>query len=278
MPVRVETTCRRSKIYHARAATQRIETALREEFGAVIEGEAELTIRARIEDNVCTLSIDTSGELLHKRGHKPAVSKAPMRENLAALFLRACGYKGDQPVLDPMCGSATFVIEAAELAMGVFPGRSRHFAFEQLARFDVSAFAKMKVQQERELPQLQFFGSDRDAGAIRASVENATRAGVDPICEFAQRPVHELIRPDGPPGLVIINPPYGARIGDKKRLYGLYDTLGQVLMRQFSGWRVGLITSETALAKATRLPFGKPGPIVDHGGLKIRLYQTGALR
>ena len=139
IPVRVEASCKKSKIYHAGAAAQRIETAIREEWGAMIEENAEVCVKARIEDNLCTLSLETSGEALHKRGHKLGIGKAPMRETMAALFLRQCGFEGGEPVLDPMCGSGTFVIEAAEIAAGLMPGRARSFAFEQLKGFDDNA-------------------------------------------------------------------------------------------------------------------------------------------
>ncbi|WP_300527536.1 class I SAM-dependent RNA methyltransferase [Maricaulis sp.] len=274
--IRVEATCRASKIYHQKAVVERIERAVSEELGAPIDRENGLTIRARIDKNVCTLSVDTSGELLHRRGFKEAVSKAPMRENLAALFLRQCGYDGSEPVLDPMCGSGTFVIEAAEIAMGLKPGRERGFAFEQLKTFNPKAWAKLRRAAAGKTEQ-RFYGSDRDAGAIRASVTNAERAGVGDLCEFAQRPVAELERPEGEPGLVIVNPPYGGRIGNKKALYGVYASLGEALTERFSGWRVGLVTTDQVLAKATRLPFAKPGPPVEHGGLKIRLFQTPPL-
>ena len=140
VPVRVEVTCKSSRIYHSAAAAQRIETAIREELGATIAADAELCIKARIDDDLCAISIDTSGESLHKRGHKQAIGKAPMRETLASLFLRQCGYDGTEAVVDPMCGSGTFVIEAAEIAAGLKPGRSRRFAFEQLAGFDQAAW------------------------------------------------------------------------------------------------------------------------------------------
>lgn len=278
VPVRVEASCKRSKIYHAGAAAQRVETAIREELGAMIEKAAPVCVRVRIEDDLCTLSIDTSGELLHKRGHKEAVSKAPMRETLAALFLRQCGYDGTQPLLDPMCGSGTFVIEAAELALGLAPGRTRAFAFEHLAGFDEAAWTKMRAMQTGRETQVRVFGSDRDAGAIRMSRANAERAGVAGIARFEQVAVADLVRPDGPPGQVIINPPYGARIGNKQALRTLYRTLGGTLKNRFAGWQVGLVTSDAGLAKATGLPFGKPGPVIDHGGLKIRLWRTGVLR
>lgn len=278
VPVRVEASCKRSRIYHDKAAAQRIETAIREELGAPVSPEAEMRILARIEDNVCTLSVDTSGEPLHRRGYKTAVAKAPMRETMAALFLRECGYQGSEPVLDPMCGSGTFVIEAAEIAAGLAPGRARHFAFEQLAGFDAAAFEALRAGAGSDQPvSVRFYGYDRDAGAIRMSTQNAGRAGVAGLTEFRQQMITGLEPPEGPPGLVIVNPPYGARIGDKRALHVLYSAMGAALRRGFAGWRVGLITSDTALAKATGLPFGQAGRPVDHGGLTIRLYRTGPL-
>ena len=277
VPVRVEATCRKSRIYHAGAARQRIETAIAEELGAPISPEADLRVLLRIEKDLCTLSVDSSGELLHKRGNKAAVAKAPMRETMAAMFLRECGFSGQEPVLDPMCGSGTFAIEAAEIAGGLHPGRSRSFAFEQLATFDADGWNAMRTPVPLRDPGLQFSGSDRNAGAVQAATDNAQRAGVAALTRFQQRAVSD-IKPDGnPPGLVIVNPPYGARIGDEKRLRSLYGSLGKVLTNRFSGWRVGIVTSSASLARATRLPLLPPGPVVDHGGTKVRLYRTEAL-
>jgi len=277
VPVKVEASCSASRLYHEGAVVQRIETALRDSFGAPIGDNDALRLMARIDADICTLSIDTSGAPLHKRGHKPAVGKAPMRETMAALFLRACGFSGGEPVLDPMCGSGSLVIEAAEIAAGLPPGRDRAFAFEQLATFDAAIWQDMRIAAQPAQPDLRFHGRDRDAGAIRASQANADRAGVAQITDFRGQPISDLERPDGPPGLVIVNPPYGARIGDKRQLFGLYGAMGRVLAQRFAGWRVGLITTDAALAKATALPFGPPGPVVAHGGLKIRLWQTGPL-
>ena len=283
--VRVEATCRRSKIYHAGAATQRIVRALVETLGAreagegeAGEGEAAIRLMARIEDDLVTFSLDTSGEPLHRRGHKVAVNKAPLRETMAAMFLGDCGYDGTGPVLDPMCGSGTFVIEAAEIAAGLMPGRSRAFAFEDFAGFDAPAWAAMKAAARPRVPAARFFGSDRDAGAVRMSKDNAERAGVGDFCSFSCQPVSDLARPEGPPGLVMVNPPYGARIGGNRNLlFGLYAALGGVLKERFGGWRVGLVTSDAGLAKATGLPFAAPGPEIPHGGIKVRLWKTGVL-
>jgi putative N6-adenine-specific DNA methylase len=123
----------------------------------------------------------------------------------------------------------------------------------------------------------RFHGSDRDAGAIRMSRANAERAGIAALTEFREHAVSDLVPPEGPPGLVIVNPPYGGRIGEKQSLFPLYRALGQTLLARFAGWRVGVITNEAALAAATGLPFAPPGPPVTHGGLRVTLFQTGAL-
>ncbi|MFV0385879.1 THUMP domain-containing class I SAM-dependent RNA methyltransferase [Paracoccus sp. (in: a-proteobacteria)] len=277
LPIRVETTCRASRIYHAGAATQRIERAIREELGAPVSADAGIVVKVRIEDDLVTISLDSSGESLHKRGHKEAVAKAPMRETLAAMFLREMGFDGSQPVLDPMCGSGTFVIEAAEISLGLAPGRSRRFAFEDLASFDPAAWQAMRGAAPSRASGLRFLGRDRDAGAIRMSTANAARAGVAGYTSFACCPVSDLMRPEGPAGLIVVNPPYGARIGNKGPLFGLHAAMGQVFRDRFQGWRVGIVTSEAGLAKATGLPFQPPGPIIAHGGLKVRLWQTGPL-
>jgi putative N6-adenine-specific DNA methylase len=277
VPLKVDVSCKRSRIYHAGAATQRIETALRESLGADITPDAGLQIKVRIEDDLCTISVDTSGEALHVRGHKLSVGKAPIRENLAALFLRQCGFTGAEPVVDPMCGSGTFVIEAAEITAGLKPGRTRAFAFEHLVGFDADAWAQMRAPGPASDMPVQFFGSDRDAGAIGSSRANAERAGVAATTRFATHAVSALTPPDGPAGLVIVNPPYGTRIGDKKRLRSLYAALGQTLLAKFPGWRVGLVTSEAGLAHATGLPFAKPGAPVPNGGLRVQLFLTAPL-
>lgn len=276
LAVRVEVDCKRSKIYHAGAAAQRIEAAITAATEATIAPDAPVLVRARIEDNFCTFSVDTSGDPLHRRGHKEAVGKAPLRETLAALFLRDCGYRGDEPVVDPMCGSGTFVLEAAEIAKGLHPGRSRKFAFETLAGFDRAEWEALKTQAHLA-PAVRFFGSDRDAGAVRMAQANAERAGVGDVCAFACAPVSELHPPEGPKGLVMVNPPYGARIGNKKLLFALYGALGQVLKERFKGWRVGIVTSEAGLARATGLRFSDTSPPVPLGGLKIKLYKTGLI-
>lgn len=277
VPVRVQVTCKSSKIYHAKAAQQRIERALTESHGLTISDEAEVMLKIRIHDNQVTISVDTSGEALHKRGHKPAVGKAPLRESMAAMFLRQMGFDGTIPVLDPMCGSGTFVLEAAEMAAGLMPGRSRAFAFEKLATFDAGQVAALRTGGAPLAPACRFFGSDRDQGAVAMAQKNAERAGVAEWIRFACHGAAEARPPEGPPGLVMVNPPYGGRVGNKKALYALYGSFGETMKAHFRGWQVGLVTSEPSLAKATGLPWEPLGPPVAHGGLKVWLWRTGVL-
>ena len=286
VPVRVEATCHASRIYHAGAAAERVGKAIAETLGAPVQfaGKVEeeflggVALKVRIDDDLCTFSVDTSGEGLHKRGHKAQVGKAPMRETMAAMFLRACDYRPGEAVVDPMCGSGTFVIEAAEITAGLQPGRSRGFAFEKLTTFDPAVWAGLRREVTVAGPVCAF-GSDRDDGAIRAASANAERAGVSSRVAFHRAAISDAMPPEGvAPGLVIVNPPYGARIGDRRQLFALYAAMGRVLRERFAGWRVGIITSDGGLAKATGLPFLPMGESVAHGGLRIALYRTDVLR
>lgn len=280
VPVRVEAVCRRSKIYVNKAAVQRVSGGL-EAAGIPVAKDASISVKVRIDDDLCTISLDTTGEALHRRGHKEFVGKAPMRETMAAGFLAEMGFDGSQAVVDPMCGSGTFVLEAAEIALGLIPGRTRGFAFEQMAGGGAlgqgrDAYLKNKEGQEGAPPDVRFFGFDRNDGAIRGALANATRAGVEGVVAFERAAISDLQPPEGiAPGIVIVNPPYGGRIGERKLLFGLYGAMGATLAERFKGWRVGIITSDGGLAKATGLALEPFGP-VDHSGTKVHLYK-GAL-
>lgn len=273
-------TNRKSQIYHGGAAEQRIEQAIHEALGAKIAtslDETDILIKVRIARNLVGLSIDTSGDPLHKRGHKQAMGKAPLRETIAAMTLRACGYKRTEPLLDPLCGSGTYPIEAAEIAANLMAGRHRHFTFEKLTTYDAAAVQALKDGwHTRDTPQ-HFFGSDRNKQVIEAAQANAKRAGVFDACQLTTQPLSDIQRPEGPPGLVMVNPPYGERIGNKKDLTALYKRFGDIMRERFSGWRVGMVTTDKSLAEATKLPWHPPSAPIPHGGLKIRLYQTDAL-
>lgn len=275
---RVEVSCSKSRIYHSGAAQERIGRAISDSLNIAPSPESEIKIMARIDHDQCTLSVDTSGELLHKRGYKTAINKAPMRENMAALFLQQCGYQGTEPVYDPMCGSGTFIIEAAEIAARLNPGRLRHFAFEKLVSFDPHAWENMRNVKRQAQTDLNFYGSDRDNGAVKMSMENAARAGVEKRTEFKQQTISDITPPTQTSGLVILNPPYGGRIGDKQKLMPLYQTLGKALLNHFAGWRVGIVTDDRSLAQSTGLSFLPLDAPVQHGGLRVHLFRTDIIQ
>ncbi|MBY4894107.1 class I SAM-dependent RNA methyltransferase [Rhodobacteraceae bacterium N5(2021)] len=274
VPVRVEAVCRRSKIYVTKAAVQRVSGGL-EAAGIPVAKDAPISVKVRIDDDLCTISVDTTGEALHRRGHKEFVGKAPMRETMAAGFLHEMGFDGSQAVVDPMCGSGTFVLEAADMALGLVPGRSRSFVFEQMAGGGTlrGEFFGQDETEGRAHEGVRFFGFDRNDGAIRGAVANAARAGVEGVVAFERQAISDLEPPEGgTPGIVIVNPPYGGRIGERKLLFGLYGALGATLAERFKGWHVGIVTSDGGLAKATGLALEPFGP-VDHSGTKINLWK-----
>jgi putative N6-adenine-specific DNA methylase len=277
LPVKVEASCHRSRIYHDKAAAQRIAGAITA-AGIPVAGDGAVLVKARIEDDLCTMSIDTTGEALHRRGHKMFVGKAPLRETMAAGFLWQMGFDGSQAVVDPMCGSGTIVLEAAEIALGLVPGRSRDFAYAHLVGNGSEGRCPSRSPAYLEKDEgARFFGFDRDDGAIRGARGNAERAGVEALCRFERQAVSDLMPPEGvAPGIVMTNPPYGARIGERKLLFAVYGALGATLKARFSGWQVGIITSDSGLAQATGLGLEQIGP-VDHSGTKIWLWR-GSVR
>ena len=276
LPLKVEVSCKKSRIYHAGAAKQRVENALVAN-GLTVAADAELVLRTRIEDDLCVFSVDTSGAALHKRGHKQAIGKAPLRETLAAHFLRMCDHDPSAPLIDPMSGSGTIPLEAAEIAAGLPPGRTRNFAFEHFASFDRAAYEGLRstLEARGQAPILApILGFDRDQGAVQSGARNAQAAGLTDRVAFACQAVSALQPVGDRPGLVLTNPPYGGRIGNKKLLFGLYGALGARMNEAFGGWRIGIITSEPGLAKATGLSFFEISPPIPHGGLKVKLYQA----
>lgn len=273
-------TNRKNKIYHAGAAVERIERAISEEIGSKIAesvSSADIVFKIRIIDNNVIISIDTSGDGLYKRGYKLATGKAPIRENIASLALYYCGYTGNEPVLDPMCGSGTFIIEAAEISRNLMPGRNRKFSFQNLNSYDEKLVDYFIKKWENKISEFTFFGMDRNYNVVEHSIQNSKRAGIDDISNFKAQSIERLSRPKGPEGLVIVNPPYGSRIGKKKDLFSLYRTFGEKMKNEFSGWRVGMITSDNALAQSTKLPLISSELAISNGGLKIHLYRTETL-
>ena len=304
--MRLRVTCRKSRLYHSDAVAERVLTALSKsvsrsiesggdgndegddaehaegaenaddrddrETESGIEGNAQLFIVRILHDQV-EISADSSGELLHRRGYRKEIAKAPLRETLAAAMILASGWRRGEPLLDPMCGSGTIPIEAALIARGSAPGLQRRFQFMNWPSFDEGRWsdllenARGSVRHSIESVR----GNDRDAGAIRAAARNAERAGVADTIQFGVKAISgsitELEDVANGVGWVLTNPPYGIRIGESEDLRDLYAKLGTGL-RAKRGWRFGILTSDTALVRQTRLPM-VPRFNTSNGGIPV---------
>jgi putative N6-adenine-specific DNA methylase len=282
--VRFRVTCKKSKLYHSDAVAQRLGDALARALPGVRIGEAsgaeedgphddaQLFVVRLLRDE-CTVSADSSGALLHRRGYRQATAKAPLRETLAAALLAASGWDGQAPLVDPFCGSGTIPIEAALLARGRAPGGARTFAAERWP--GVSAGVGNRIRAElaeraRTGPIGPVSGSDRDAGAIAAAVTNAERAGVSGDVSLAVRSLSAADFPAGGRGWVVTNPPYGVRVGDAGRVRDLWAQLGHVLRARAHGWRVALLSPDPALERQLRLGLSVAAQ-TSNGGIPVRM-------
>jgi putative N6-adenine-specific DNA methylase len=284
--VSLRVTCRKSKLYHSDAVAERVAGAISasvkgarvvDDAGDESEGEEQLILVRLLHDR-CTISVDSSGALLHRRGYRQAVAKAPMRETLAAAMLLASGWDGSVPLLDPMCGSGTIAIEGALIARRIAPGLERRFAFERWPGFDAATWKEIVTGARAEVlakSPVVIQASDRDAGAIEAARSNAERAGVGADIEFAVRPISSITPPHDA-GLVATNPPYGVRVGDADRVRNLYAQFGKVIAEKCPGWSVSMASADAKLERQTGIGF-KPLLHTSNGGIRIRIV-SGAIR
>jgi putative N6-adenine-specific DNA methylase len=240
-------TCHKSRLYHSGAVRERLHAALQQRIGreAAIAEEGQLFV-ARFERDLCTVSADSSGALLHQRGWRGPAAKAPLRETLAAALLLAARYEGSEPLCDPFCGSGTIAVEAAHIAMRRAPGLSREFAFMRWPRFDAAAFEKLRAEARRgERPApAPIEASDQDGGAVAAARENAARAGV--AIAVSQRRAADLPG-DAAAGLLACNPPYGVRVAAGSA----YRDLAEAIKRR-PAWRVAAVVADKARLSGLR--------------------------
>lgn len=284
MAVRFRVTCKKSKLYHSDAVAQRLADAstravpgVKSEGGSGADDEAshddaQLFVVRLLRDQ-CTVSADTSGALLHRRGYRQATTKAPLRETIAAALLAASGWDPTAPLLDPFCGSGTIPIEAALMARGLPPGGARTFAAERWP--GVSRTLGDRIRRElagaaRAGTPTTIVGADRDAGAIGAALANAERAGVARDIAFATQSISAAVFPAGAAGWVVTNPPYGVRVGDTDRVRDLWAQLGHVLRARARGWRVALMSPDPALERQLGLGLRVVAQTTN-GGIPVRL-------
>ncbi|OUS17875.1 23S rRNA (guanine(2445)-N(2))/(guanine(2069)-N(7))-methyltransferase [Gammaproteobacteria bacterium 50_400_T64] len=220
--------------------------------------QPDIRINARYAREKVTLSLDFSGDSLHKRGYRIAQTIAPLKENLAAALLIRAGWPGQHSALvDPMCGSGTLLIEAAMMAGDIAPSLQRQrFGFTHWKGHQPDIWQGLRDEAEArreqglvgQLPLI--YGYDEDYRALTAAERNVEQAGLSDYIELKRQPLSDLQRPDLPDtasGLLLTNPPYGARLGDQETLKGLYQQLGDVLKREFGGWSAGVFTGNEYL-------------------------------
>jgi len=234
----------------------------------------DLQIHAFLDESHLTLYLDTSGEPLFKRGWRRAPGVAPIRENLAAGILRLAGWTEDQVLLDPMCGSGTILTEAAQMAKGVAPGIGRSFAFQKLSNYNQGLWKGLcgKIgDQRKEILPGRFYGYDNDPKAIRDARTNVQAVGLETTIAL-QTTDALAITPPASSGMLIMNPPYGVRLGEPTNLERFYPLLGDILKQKFFGWRTYIFTADSRLPKLIRLSPSKRVPLFN-GDLECRLYE-----
>jgi putative N6-adenine-specific DNA methylase len=291
--VRFRVTCKKSKLYHSDAVAQRLADAVTRAIPGVrareasseggsggdddtVDDDAQLFVVRLLRDQ-CTVSADTSGALLHRRGYRLATAKAPLRETIAAALIAASEWDGVAPLVDPFCGAGTIPIEAALSARNVAPGASRTFSAERWPGVSRTLGARVRAElaeQSRPAAAGTIAGFDRDAGAIAATAANAERAGVAADLTLAVRNLSAAEFPTGGHrrGWVVTNPPYGVRVGggDADRIRDLWAQLGHVLRDRAPGWRVALLSPEPAFERQLRIPL-RVAAVTSNGGIPVRL-------
>ena len=279
--MRVYVTARRSPLKSLEFITLRIKDAVCDHFRAV-RGERpsidtanpDVRIHAFLTADEVMLYVDTSGEPLYKRGFKHAAVEAPLKENLAAGILRMTGWHPSEALLDPMCGSGTFLIEAVQIALDIAPGLGRRFAFEALKTCDEAAWRRIRRAAEgrrRHATGLPIFGSDSEAVQVKRARINLEAAGLADMVRLEQAELTERT-PPADEGVMIANPPYGVRIGETAELAAFYPKLGDALKARWAGWRCYFLSADPELPKRIRLKASKRTPLFN-GALECRVFE-----
>jgi putative N6-adenine-specific DNA methylase len=262
-------------------ATLKIKDAICDKFRALcgerpnVDTHApDIRIHAFLEHSRMTLYLDTSGDALFKRGLRQHANIAPLRENLAAGILALAGWQPGTPLLDPMCGSGTFLIEAVQMSLNIASGIGRSFAFEKLKKFDAAAWQKIRAEAQaaqKPVTPLPIHGSDLYGDELKAARLNLESAGLLDAVTLKQANVLEVSAP-AEHGILVANLPYGERMGELDELAELYPKLGDALKKKFGGWTAYLLTSDKAILKLMRLSPSKRTPLFN-GTIECRLLE-----
>lgn len=289
--VQFRVTCRKSRLYHSDAVAERLAESIIKQVGEVDvanagakvtdEEEQHIAVDApsqlfivRLTHDECTISADSSGALLHRRGYREATGKAPLRETLAAAMVLSSGWDQRSPLVDPLCGSGTIAIEAALIARQIPPGHRRDFAFQLWPSYRESVWSQLK-REAMEFARVGSIGallaSDRDDGVVKMAEANADRAGVLKDIQFQSKPISALDLPPEP-GFVVTNPPYGVRVGERLTLRNLYAQLGNVLRRKAKGYTIAMLSADKTLERIVAIPLTEILR-TRNGGIPVRLLR-----
>jgi putative N6-adenine-specific DNA methylase len=287
--IRVDITAIKSPLTSLEFTTLKIKDAVcdrfRDQFGkrpSVDTREPDMRIVGFLDQRNFTIYLDTSGEALFKRGWRQETGDAPLRENLAAGLLRVSGWKPGVPLFDPMCGSGTILVEAAQMVQGIPPGARRRFAFEKFRNFERRAWDELKAAiKPNPLPsEPTIFGSDISGDMVAMARNNLRSAGVLFEVPLKQIEAQQVQPPTATPGIVLTNPPYGERIGVRgdstipqdEMAAGFYQQFSGTLKQRFAGWTVFLFTADLGLPKLLRLKESRKTPFFN-GALECRLFR-----
>lgn len=285
--IAVEAAVRDSGITHSRFAAQKIKDAVVDRFREAAGSRPnvdivapEVRIHARILGDVCTLSLDTSGESLNRRGYRSDPSEASLRETVAAGIVLLSEWDGSIPLVDPLCGSGTIPIEAALIATRTAPGlRRKDFGFQRIAGYRPKLWASL-VAEARETARpradVRIEGSDLSPGAIEGARRNARNAGMEAAAVFRVQDIGGF-SPGVPPGLIICNPPYGVRMtGDDGGVAALYRSMGEAFKKRCGGWTAYVLSGNPAATRHIGLKASRRFPLmngpIDCRLLKYELY------
>ena len=278
---KVETNAHRSPVKSLDFVTLRVKDAIADHFrGAlgrrpsVSPRDPDVRVHAFLDAKTCTLYVDTSGEPLFKRGRRDFTGEAPLKKNLAAGILRIAGWHPGVALLDPMCGAGTFLSEAADISLGRAPGRSRAFGFQNLARYNASTWERLLAKAQRDekpVAPLPIYGPDLYGRTVDHARMNLRDAGLEGAVTLKQVNLLELSAP-APTGMLVTNPPYGVRLGEKEDLAQFYPQLGDTLKKCFAGWTAYILSGDPGLAKLIRLSASKR-TVLFNGALECRLYE-----
>ncbi|MDR3159682.1 MAG: THUMP domain-containing protein [Zoogloeaceae bacterium] len=279
---RVQTTASHSPLKSVDFITLRVKDALCDRFRArcgerpnVDTRAPDVRVQVFLTERECALYLDTSGAPLWQRGLRHANVEAPLKENLAAGILRLAGWRPGMPLVDPMCGSGTFLLEAACMALSRAPGLERaRFGFEALKTYQREVWQAIRREAlgaAQETRFLQIWASDKDKKAVRATRHNLREAGLEGAAEVMEQDFLDLAAP-ADTGILVVNPPYGERMGELDRLAELYPAMSGVLKRQFPGWRAFFFTADSRFPKLLRLKPSRKIPLMN-GPLECRLYE-----